>query len=226
MIALITFDKILILPREEAKELGIDFSELTYRLGWQNGIVEQLSYSGYAIKNDDAFPVEEEGKLVWKRGDEVISQGYIYEPLPDRLKDIDFVQVEQSNHMVDLLQFATKCSYPYRIVKSINNTGSPDNIHSVLYALEEKTTKLQQVVASLDLTFNEKCNVHIGGGLLVTFNDFMLQEDCCTDTLQEKVNNGWRIVACCVQADQRRPDYVLGRYNADNDHSWDKARRN
>ena len=81
-------------------------------------------------------------------------------------------------------------------------------------------------MSSLDLTFNEKCNVHIGGGLLVTFNDFMLQEDCCTDTLQEKVNNGWRIVACCVQADQRRPDYVLGRYNADNDHSWDKARRN
>ena len=41
-----------------------------------------------------------------------------------------------------------------------------------------------------------------------------MKEDVCTDVLQQELNNGWRIIAICVQADQRRPDYILGRYNA------------
>jgi hypothetical protein len=64
-------------------------------------------------------------------------------------------------------------------------------------------------------TLNQKCDVHIGGGLLLTVNETMLLEDSCTDRLQSELNSGWRILAVCVQPDGRRPDYVLGRFNPD-----------
>jgi len=62
-------------------------------------------------------------------------------------------------------------------------------------------------------TLNQKCDVHVGGGLLLTINETLLLEDACTDRLQTELNSGWRIIAVSVQADCRRPDYILGRFN-------------
>lgn len=61
-------------------------------------------------------------------------------------------------------------------------------------------------------TFNTKCNLHAGGAALSQYNQTMLCEDICTDTLQSKLHEGWRILAVCVQPDQRRPDYILGKF--------------
>ena len=52
-----------------------------------------------------------------------------------------------------------------------------------------------------------------GGGLIATFNEIGLRENACSDVLSIALNDGWRIIAVCVQPDQRRPDYILGRYN-------------
>ena len=60
-------------------------------------------------------------------------------------------------------------------------------------------------------TFNEKCSVHTGGNALTEYNQLMLCEDICTDELQGKLRDGWRIMAVCPQPDQRRPDYILGK---------------
>ncbi len=62
-------------------------------------------------------------------------------------------------------------------------------------------------------TLNQKCDVHIGGGLLMTVNEVEVCEDYCTNELQRRLEGGWRILAVCVQPDGRRPDYVLGRFN-------------
>ncbi len=74
--------------------------------------------------------------------------------------------------------------------------------------IEDKQTA---VVQKSD-TYNSHCEVHIPGSALSLYNDTLLLEDCCTDALQSELDNGWRIIACCPQA-QRRPDYILGRYN-------------
>lgn len=66
-------------------------------------------------------------------------------------------------------------------------------------------------------TYNSKCEVHMPGSALSTYNDMMLMEDACTDALQAALNSGWRIVAACPQPDQRRPDYILGRFNPEQD---------
>lgn len=45
---------------------------------------------------------------------------------------------------------------------------------------------------------------------LLAVDEVTLMEDCCTDRLQEKLNEGWRILAICPTT-TRRPDYILGR---------------
>lgn len=52
--------------------------------------------------------------------------------------------------------------------------------------------------------------VHLPGHELVKFDEVSLEENCCTDELQAKLDLGWRIIAVCP-AQSRRPDYVLGR---------------
>jgi hypothetical protein len=61
--------------------------------------------------------------------------------------------------------------------------------------------------------FNERCEVHMPGQALATYNETLLLEDACTDLLQGKIDEGWRIIAACPQPDSRRPDYILGRFN-------------
>ena len=38
-------------------------------------------------------------------------------------------------------------------------------------------------------------------------------DDACTDELQRKLDEGWRILAICPPNTQRRPDYILGKGN-------------
>ena len=73
------------------------------------------------------------------------------------------------------------------------------------------TQKLAEFGNRITTVVNEKCSVAVSGLGLLTINDVRLELDCCTDNLAELLGLGWRIVAVCVQPDQRRPDYILGR---------------
>lgn len=61
--------------------------------------------------------------------------------------------------------------------------------------------------------FNDRCSVHVPGLGLLIMNELHVERDSCTDRIQERLDEGWRIVAVCPQPDQRRPDYILGRTN-------------
>ena len=58
---------------------------------------------------------------------------------------------------------------------------------------------------------NEKCNVSVAGLGLLCVDTVKLRTDHCTDALQRDLEDGWKIIAICVQPDQRRPDYILGK---------------
>ena len=58
---------------------------------------------------------------------------------------------------------------------------------------------------------NEQCNVAVAGLGLLTIDTVKVHCDYCTEKLQDELDNGWKIVAICVQPDQRRPDYILGK---------------
>lgn len=64
-------------------------------------------------------------------------------------------------------------------------------------------------VATPDKTVN--LQVAIPNLLLFSVDEVELLEDACTDNLQSHLNEGWRILAVCPPANQRRPDYILGR---------------
>lgn len=66
-------------------------------------------------------------------------------------------------------------------------------------------------------TYNNRCDVHMPGNMLASYNEVQLIEDSCTDRLQESLAQGWRMIAVCPQPDQRRPDYIMGRWNPDMD---------
>lgn len=75
----------------------------------------------------------------------------------------------------------------------------------------EATRSLSEYGTRTTTVVNERCNVAVSGLGLLTINEVILEQDCCTDKLSERLTEGWRIVAVCVQPDQRRPDYILGR---------------
>ena len=58
---------------------------------------------------------------------------------------------------------------------------------------------------------NTKCNVIVAGTTVTEVKQVTVKTDYCTDLLQTDLNEGWKILAICVQPDQRRPDYILGK---------------
>jgi len=75
----------------------------------------------------------------------------------------------------------------------------------------ESTRALAEFGNKTTTVVNEKCNVAVPGLGMLTIDTVHVETDLCTETLQGLLDDGWRIVAVCVQPDQRRPDYVLGR---------------
>lgn len=213
MIALIKFDKDLFLDRKEAEDLKLIFKEVEevgICVGGYKQSIEEKGKSSYWI--DEVYYDEEESKYYMDETKEKAVSGYnIYNTVPKK----DYVKVEQSGNLIDLEDFAPKCRYPYSIEKCVKNiTPTMEGFHSILKQIEDKYEGLSDVLDRIGKQqFNEKVNVHVGGGLIVTYNELKLKENCCTDELQRLLNDGWRIISVCIQPDQRRPDYVLGRYN-------------
>lgn len=54
-------------------------------------------------------------------------------------------------------------------------------------------------------------NVAIPNLGLLAVTEVMVLDDVCTNILQAHLDEGWRILAVCPPAAQRRPDYILGR---------------
>ncbi len=57
--------------------------------------------------------------------------------------------------------------------------------------------------------------ISVAGSGLLSVREVTYREDCCTDALQQMLDDGWRILAVCPPNDTRRPDYILGRYDSD-----------
>lgn len=87
-----------------------------------------------------------------------------------------------------------------------------ETVGDMIAAMQLVAEKLDNMKGGGD-QYNAKCEVHMPGNALMTYNVTMLLEDSCTDALQQEMDKGWRIIAACPQPDSRRPDYILGRYD-------------
>jgi len=89
------------------------------------------------------------------------------------------------------------------------------NYDSIISQMQDVQSRMENALKGFDkqVEFNQKCDVHVANLGLLHINQVGYAVDFCTEQLQELLNVGWRIIACCVQPDGRRPDYILGRYN-------------
>jgi len=81
---------------------------------------------------------------------------------------------------------------------------------TVLELLPERMRE-QMIEQRHETVINEKCNVVVPSLGLLVIDTVKVHYDLCTEDLQQHLDKGWRIVAICVQPDQRRPDYILGK---------------
>jgi len=51
--------------------------------------------------------------------------------------------------------------------------------------------------------------VHLPGNELLKIRELELLSDACTDSVQQKIKDGWKILAICPMP-TRRPDYIMG----------------
>lgn len=97
----------------------------------------------------------------------------------------------------------------------LKGMDSPDATTLFGVRLLDKLESMEQRLLAAPHTeaqhFNAKCNVTVPGFALLSITEVMLCENECTDSLQDHLKEGWRIIAVCPQPDQRRPDYVLGK---------------
>lgn len=104
----------------------------------------------------------------------------------------DFIWQDVTMLVEDAVKFGTfkiKEILPYHILNKISDFGT------------------RQIAPPI----NEPCKVSVAGLGLLTVDTVKLRNDHCTDLLQQDLDDGWKIIAICVQPDQRRPDYILGK---------------
>lgn len=91
------------------------------------------------------------------------------------------------------------------------------------FKLDLEPCKSMMLVKRKDITGHDDDSTHeqfMSGKLfnvtlpdvgLLLIDEVTWLDDACTEMLQRKLDDGWRILAVCPPNAQRRPDYILGR---------------
>ena len=158
------------------------------------------------------------------------SYDLIQEESPDKKKLVrksEFVMLHSNKeYFADLELFMSKHPDIKISIRGLPPTVDRD-YSTIVSEIVRVNDKLQEALKRFDknVEFNEKCDVHISNMGILQINEVALLEDGCTDELQEALNKGWRIITAQPQPNQRRADYILGRYNPEMDIKKSKAVR-
>lgn len=190
--------------------------ELPYTIEVNEEQFDKLSqYVECKYQTEENFEIsrhDSEYRKYNKQKREELKKKRFKEYMSNQIKKVDVVD---RIIVVDLDRFLSDVPFlEITIIKTVyvNVDSKIDNMIEVM----ERFEKLDEIAKNINKSsFNQVCNVHVGGSLLINVNELLLEEDACTDVIQDYLDTGWRMVACCVQPDGRRPDYILGRYNSD-----------
>jgi hypothetical protein len=81
----------------------------------------------------------------------------------------------------------------------------------MLVKLQNRIDQVEQQSRGNVHQFSDRVQITIPDLGLLYIDEVTHMDDACTDTLQDKLDDGWRILAVCPPNAQRRPDYILGR---------------
>lgn len=86
-----------------------------------------------------------------------------------------------------------------------------DILHRAMHRITNPVVATSGDGESADLQYNDKVRaMQPDDAVMGRVVRLRLLENACTDEVQGRLAEGWRIIAVCPQPDQRRPDYVLG----------------
>lgn len=124
----------------------------------------------------------------------------------ERVRTFQIHQAEcPERYITDISQFPD-CIWDYYKTWSNVTFFTISRIKPLLF----KTEKEYQVDPHSLKDFVCTAQVRIDHGV-IHFDQVDVLEDACTQELQTKLNNEWRILAIIPQPGQRRPDYIIGR---------------
>lgn len=129
--------------------------------------------------------------------------------LEDDYDDAPIIAVTETQY-IDLIQAKISIAK----VLGVSDAGNALDPKGAIDRVEKLIGKIEKFAErTANLQYNERVEVHTPGMGLMLFNTVMLAEDACSDQLQTHLDEGWKIIAACPQPNQRRPDYILGRYD-------------
>lgn len=150
--------------------------------------------------------------------DELVEMQLISSDYPAGLSEYHgFDLMVTSDQVVELMHWANAS---VALLDESHTYFIPGFIHELAAKVDKKPERFPEM-DPYHQDFNQLVNVYTPGNTLSVFNELMLSQDACTDSIQRDMREGWRIVAVCPQPDQRRPDYIMGRYNPDRDNAKD-----
>lgn len=109
----------------------------------------------------------------------------------------------------DAIEIVAKHSLSFELSRE----STSKSIGTMLVKLQDRINELGgRLESSAELIRRGACvQIHIPDLVLLGFNEVTVLDDCCTDVVQDHLNEGWRIIAVCPPNAARRPDYILGR---------------
>lgn len=155
----------------------------------------------YSIPDDEKEKHEE-----YKKSWELVTLEQAMINYPDKIE----LPYNSRRHVITLRQYES--CYKYCEIKNIINVDTETQIQAI--DLEQLANKISDRLGTNLTQFkNQKLEIHQPNMPLFTYNNFRVIVDSCTEVLQnEWISKGWRVVCVCPQPDQRRPDYILGKY--------------
>lgn len=155
----------------------------------------------YSILEDEKEKHEE-----YKKSWELVTLEQAMINYPDKIE----LSYSCRRYVITLQQYES--CYKYCEIKNIINVGTETQIQAI--DLEQLANKISdRLGTNLTQLKNQKLEIHQPNMPLFTYNNFRVIVDSCTEELQnEWISKGWRVVCICPQPDQRRPDYILGKY--------------
>ena len=176
-------------------------------------LVKEKDYKGIYHKD---FSKEIIDMLLSKGGQKVVPYNSPcktvknWDELSEEVKMEQYYCVQFSNGvLLDELEY----SKIYKEVEVLSLISQDIIKHEVDIDLDKLSTVIaNKVMTNSSHLFNKKLEVHQPNMPLFQYNNYRVLEDCCTESLQDYIDRGWRVVCVCPQPDQRRPDYILGKY--------------
>lgn len=189
----------------------------------------------WVSKDKDAIAIQVWREAVKARMGLLEKVGIIIQPSNPKNSESDDFEFRQMEYLMNPTfactgeQLLTIMEHDSEIVVKSAAPVASDSNEGLLQRFEAVVKKMESIdipdpSSPPDHIYNQHCEVHLPGNLLAHYNETLLLEDSCTDQLQGALNAGWRILAVCPQS-QRRPDYILARFNPDIDVSGSALRR-